>query len=118
MSSACPVGTRDVLGTEATGSSGKPGLTDIVNEHTFFNNGTPEEWLMFQKDLAKVLIGQDITTGPPFYGRVRHLLKGVALRKFDESALAHGIETMLHYEDVMSDLAYCVFPMRAIQVQK
>jgi hypothetical protein len=54
---------------------------------------------MFQKNLAKVLIGQDITTGPPTYGMARGLLKGVALSKFDESALAHGAATMLHYED-------------------
>jgi hypothetical protein len=51
----------------------------------FFNNGTPaEEWLMFQKDLAKVLIGQDITTGPPTYGMARCLLEGAALSKFEK----------------------------------
>jgi hypothetical protein len=60
----------------------------LMSSH-FFNKGTPEEWLMFQKNLAKVLIGQDITTGTPTYGMTRHLLKGVALRKFDKSALAH-----------------------------
>jgi hypothetical protein len=82
----------------------------------FFNTGTQEEWLMFWKDLAKVLIGQDITTGPPTYGMVRCLLKGATLSMFDKSALAHGTKTMLHYEDIMSDLAYYVFPLRAIQV--
>jgi hypothetical protein len=34
----------------------------------YFDIGTPEEWLMFQKALWKVLIGQNITTGPPSYG--------------------------------------------------
>jgi hypothetical protein len=40
--------------------------TYSMNVH-YFNNGTPEEWLMFQKTLSKVLISQDITTGPPTY---------------------------------------------------
>jgi hypothetical protein len=31
----------------------------------YFDNGTPEEWLMFQNSLSKILIGQNITTGPP-----------------------------------------------------
>jgi hypothetical protein len=47
----------------------------------------------------------------------RCLLKGVALSKFEESALAQGAKTMLRYKDVMSNLAYYVFPLRAIQVQ-
>jgi hypothetical protein len=45
---------------------------------------------MFQKDLAKELIGQDTNIGPPTYGMERHLLKGAALSKFDESALAQA----------------------------
>jgi hypothetical protein len=46
----------------------------------------------------------------------RRLLEGAALSKFNKSALAHGTESMLHYEDVMSNLAYYAFPMRAIHV--
>ena len=33
----------------------------------YFDNGTPEEWLMFRKALAKVMIGQEITGGPQTY---------------------------------------------------
>jgi hypothetical protein len=57
---------------------------------------------------------------PPTYGMARCRLKGAALstNKFDKSALKHGTKTLLQYEDIMSDLAYYVFPMRAIQVQK
>jgi hypothetical protein len=57
-------------------------------------------------------------TGPPTYDMARHLLKAAALSKFDKSALTHGAKNMFHYEDIMSNLAYYVFPMRAIQVQK
>jgi hypothetical protein len=31
----------------------------------YYNTGTPERWILFRKDLDKVLIGQNITTGPP-----------------------------------------------------
>jgi hypothetical protein len=62
---------------------------------------------MFQKDLAKALIGQDITTGPPsIYGMARCLLEGAALSKFDKSALAHRVETMLNYEDVLLIISF------------
>jgi hypothetical protein len=60
----------------------------------YFNNGTPEEWLMFRKALSKVLIGQDITTGLPTYSMVRCLMEGVELSKFNESTQVHGAETL------------------------
>jgi hypothetical protein len=84
----------------------------------YFDNGTPEEWLMFQKALSKVLIGQNITTGPPTYGMARRLMEGAALSKFDESALLQGAETLVHYEEVMKDITNYVFPTRALQIQK
>jgi hypothetical protein len=84
----------------------------------FFDNGTPEQWLMFQKALSKVLVGQNITTGPPTYGMARRLMEGAALSKFDESSLRHGAETLIHYDQVMKDISNYVFPTRALQVQK
>ena len=74
----------------------------------YFDNGTPEECLMFQKALSKVLIGQNITTGLPMYVMVRRLMEGAALSKFDESALLHGAETLIHYEAVMGDVSHYV----------
>ena len=76
----------------------------------YFDNGTPEEWLMFQKALSKVLIGQNITTGPPTYGMVRRLMEGAALSKFDESAHLHDAETFAHYEEVMGHYPLCLPP--------
>jgi hypothetical protein len=64
----------------------------------YFNNRTPEEWLMSQKALSKVLIGQNITMGLPTYGMARKFLEGAALSKFDESTLLHGTETLIHYK--------------------
>jgi hypothetical protein len=74
---------------------------------------------MFQKALYKVLIGQSITTGPPTYRIVWRLIEVAALSKFDESALLHGSETLIHYEEVFGDIMHYVFPMRALQqIQK
>ncbi len=48
----------------------------------------------------------------------RQLMEGAALSKFDKSALLHGAETLIHYEEVMRDISSYVFPTRALQVQK
>ena len=62
----------------------------------------------------KVLVGHNITTGPPTYGMVRHLMEGAALSKFDESSLQHGAETLIHCKQVMRDITHYVFPMQAL----
>jgi hypothetical protein len=36
---------------------------------------------MFKKAVSKVLIGQNITTGPPTYGMAQRLMEGAALSK-------------------------------------
>jgi hypothetical protein len=48
----------------------------------------------------------------------RRFMEGAALSKFNESALLHGTETLLHYEEVMRDITLYVFPTRALQIQK
>jgi hypothetical protein len=49
----------------------------------YYNSGTPESWILFRKNLDKILIGQNITTGPPTYAaflKVRHWLNSRTLR--------------------------------------
>eukprot|EP00957_Ditylum_brightwellii_P014163 1066696-Ditylum_brightwellii.AAC.1 len=41
----------------------------------FFEGGTPEEWIKFQRGLAAVLKGQNVTQGPPSYAVAKTLLK-------------------------------------------
>ena len=84
----------------------------------YFNNGTPEQWLMFQKAISKVLVGQNVTTAPPTYGMARRLMEGAALSKFDESSLRHGAKTLIHYKQVMRNITLYVFATQALQVQK
>jgi hypothetical protein len=68
---------------------------------------------MFQKALFKVLIGQNITTGPPTYGMARRLME-----QFNKSALLHGAETLRHYKEVMRDITLYAFPTRSLQILK
>eukprot|EP00957_Ditylum_brightwellii_P132586 10111041-Ditylum_brightwellii.AAC.1 len=46
---------------------------------SFFDEGTPEEWIKFQCGLAAVLKGQNVTQGPAGYAVAKTLLKGDAL---------------------------------------
>jgi hypothetical protein len=53
----------------------------------FYTTGTPEQWILFRENLDKVLIGQNITTGPPTYAMTRCILEGAWLAKYEESAM-------------------------------
>jgi hypothetical protein len=84
----------------------------------YYSSGTPEKWIIFRKNLDKVLIGQNITTGPPTYAMTRRILEGAALAKFEDSVLDRGTETLDHFTLVLEDMSNYVFPRRALQMQK
>jgi hypothetical protein len=84
----------------------------------FYNAGTPEKWILFRKNLDKVLIGQNITTGPPTYAMTRRILEGASLAKFEDSTLTRGTETLEHFTQVLEDMGAYVFPRRALQMEK
>ena len=42
----------------------------------YFKTGTPEEYLLFRKALKKVIIGQNLTSGPAKFATTRCLLQG------------------------------------------
>ena len=84
----------------------------------YFNSGTPEEWLKFQKDLNKVFVGQNLTQGPPKYAMARRVLEGDALARFNTAANDHGNENNDNFRACMRDLTTHVFPQRALQKQK
>jgi hypothetical protein len=66
-----------------------------TNELTikFFNSGTPEEWLIFLRDLKLFLVGQNITNGPGKYLVMRHLIMGDILPVFNKEAMELVRET-------------------------
>ena len=84
----------------------------------YFSDGDPEEWLLFQRDLLKAIVGQNATTGPPKYRMARRLLQGDALATFDAAAATHGNETNDHFTQCLRDLTAHIFPQRCLQAQK
>ena len=53
-----------------------------------FKGGTPERTLIFFRHLNQVITGQGLTTGPQKFTVTRTLLKGEALRVFEQSTAA------------------------------
>ena len=84
----------------------------------YYSTGTPEKWIRFRKNLDKVLIGQNITTGPPTYAMTRRILEGAALAKFEDLVHDRGTETLEHFALVLQDMGTYVFPRRALQMEK
>ena len=84
----------------------------------YFRNGTPKQYIDFRADVSKVVVGQAITTGPAQYAMLRTLLRGDALRVFDNRATHHGNETVANMRLVLNDLGEHVFPVRSLVKQK
>eukprot|EP00957_Ditylum_brightwellii_P164456 12520403-Ditylum_brightwellii.AAC.1 len=55
----------------------------------FFNNGTPKEWIKFQRGLQAMLKGQNVMQRPPSYAVANTLLKGDALTIFEQAEINH-----------------------------
>ena len=84
----------------------------------YFKTGKPEELLNFIRDLRKIIVGQNVTTGPNQFALARRLLQGDALAAFDRAAEATGAETVVNFKTVLGELIKHVFPKRAISTQK
>ena len=84
----------------------------------YFLSRTPEEWLIFEKNLDKVILGQNLTTGMAKYAIVRRVLTGNALATFNAAADQHGNVTNENYRLCMADVTKHVFPAKALQTQK
>ena len=84
----------------------------------YFKNGTPKQYIDFRADVAKIVVGQAITTGPAQYAMVRTLLRGDALRVFNNRATTQGAETVANLVLVLNALGTHVFPVRALVKQK
>ena len=50
----------------------------------YFKDGTPEEWMKFLINFKKIIIGQDLSTGPTQFAMARRLLMGETLTKFNK----------------------------------
>ena len=84
----------------------------------FYKDGGPEEWLMFRKNLDRVLKGQNLTTGPTQYNMLRSLLQGDGLARFNSYATLRGNETTENFRFILMDMTKYIFPQKAEQRQK
>ena len=66
----------------------------------YWKGGTAEEWFLFQRDLERVLKGQNVTYAKDAYAITRGLLKGEFLTRFNVKALQlqakHQCDHQLH----------------------
>ena len=84
----------------------------------YFHTGTPEELLLFIKNLHKILVGTNITTGPEKYTMARRLLQGDALAAFNRAATQNGTKTNEHFKACLLALKTYIFPRKALSNQK
>ena len=84
----------------------------------YFRTGTPEELLLFIKNLQKIIVGTNITTGPEKYTMARRLLQGDALAAFNRAATQNGTETNEHFKACLLALKTYIFPRKALSNQK
>jgi hypothetical protein len=83
-----------------------------------FKCGSVEEFLLWKKDLNKVIVGQNVLSAPGKYAMTRRLLDGDALAAFNAEATKQGQETDDHYTKCMHSLSIHVFPKNALTIQR
>ena len=85
---------------------------------SYFRSGTAEELLLWVRDIEKVFVGTNTTTGPGRYALARRVLQGDALSAFDRAAATHGNETTENLKKCFASLKKHVFPLNAYQRQR
>jgi hypothetical protein len=87
-------------------------------EMSYFSSGTPEEFLLWQQGLRKVLEGQGLDTGSDMFATTRRMLEGDALATFNSALNHNNHETVHEFTRSMNALKRHIFPKQALQVQK
>ena len=84
-----------------------------------FKTGTVEQFILWKRDLNKVLVGQNVTALMQKFAMARRLLDGNALAAFNEEATAlQNVETEATFEFCLQALAKHLFPKYALVAQK
>ena len=112
-----PKDKRIVIKLRSTPTDANSQLYEVVTRA--FDHGTPEEWIRHLKMIRRILVGQNITTGPDSFRMTRRLLEGKALADFNASVTTNGYnETVQNLNLVLNDVAVPIFPTRALQKQR
>ena len=83
-----------------------------------FSTGSVEQYILWKKDLEKLIIGQSLELASDKFTMTRKVLEGNALAVFNQHAHAAVEETEANYETCMEGLAKHVFPKNALLHQK
>jgi hypothetical protein len=83
-----------------------------------YHTGTVEEFLLWKKDLNKVLVGQNVLSATDMFAMTRRLLDGDALAAFNTKAVTLSQETEANYTLCMQALSIHVFPKNALTIQR
>jgi hypothetical protein len=70
-----------------------------------YRTGTVEEFLLWKKDLNKVLVGQNVLSATDMFAMTRRLLDGDALAAFNTKAVTLSQETEANYTLCMQALS-------------
>jgi hypothetical protein len=93
--------------------------TTYTIEIRHFKTGTPEEWIDTTRDIMQVLEGLRIDTADAAGAIVRTILKGEALRLFEDGInTIEGLATMHDFRLCMEHITKHVFPARSYIRQK
>jgi hypothetical protein len=82
-----------------------------------FKSGSPEEFILFRRNLNKVLTGQNVNDGPGKFVVARRLLQGDALAAFNNE-LGGDPKDDNSFNRCMDAVRDWVFPPRALLLQK
>ena len=83
-----------------------------------FDSGTPEEWMIFVDLILKSFIGQNVTTGPPFYKQVERMMTGDAKAEFLQQTNLDRSHRVGKFTIVMETVAVHMFPNYAYNDQR
>ena len=84
----------------------------------YWKGGTAEEWFLFQRDLERVLKGQNVTYAKDAYAITRGLLKGEFLTRFNVKAVELKEENEVNYKQSINAITSYILPKKALAVQK
>lgn len=83
-----------------------------------FAAGTVEQYILWKRDLDKILKGQNVTRPKDKYEMARRVLYGDALAVFDKEAHTLVLEDEDNFEKCIRAVADHVFPKNALSCQK
>jgi hypothetical protein len=83
-----------------------------------FWSGTVEDYILWKKDIMKVLVGQNVTSAANKFAMIRRVLEGDALAAFKKAAAEEAVETTVSYDKCHEKLTEHVFPKNALVTQR